>query len=150
MKSRGLGWVIGQLMLLGVVAIVAPCYRSAKTPGFAVASGALLLLYAGSVLLIGARTLGSNLTPLPAPRANGELVTNGIFARVRHPLYSGLMAFGFGWTLLWGSYVAIGPAIALATYLHFKALHEEQMLGARFPGYTSYAAHVPRYLPRLI
>ena len=36
--------------------------------------------------LDGVRSVRRNLTPLPAPRDDGELVTRGIFARVRHPL----------------------------------------------------------------
>ena len=89
------------------------------------------------------------LTPLPAPREDGELVTSGIFARVRHPLYASVMAMGFGWALLWGSRIALAPATFLALYIHAKARREERLLRARFPAYPAYAAGVPRYLPSL-
>ena len=54
------------------------------------------------------------------------------------------MAIGFGWVLLRGSHLAIGPATALALYLHAKAQHEERLFRARFPDYPDYAARVPR------
>jgi protein-S-isoprenylcysteine O-methyltransferase Ste14 len=59
----------------------------------------VLLGYAAWMGLGGVRSLGGNLTPLPAPREGGELVATGIFARVRHPLYASVMAMGFGWAL---------------------------------------------------
>jgi protein-S-isoprenylcysteine O-methyltransferase Ste14 len=46
---------------------------------------ALLLLFSGSL------ELGSNLTPLPHPKHDGALVTGGVYALVRHPIYSGVI-----------------------------------------------------------
>jgi protein-S-isoprenylcysteine O-methyltransferase Ste14 len=112
----------------------------------ALASGALLLVYAGWMGIGGLRSLGRNLTPLPAPREDGKLIMTGIYARVRHPLYASMMSLGFGWALIWGSRIGFGSAAALAVLLHAKAMHEERLLRARFPGYRSYAARVPRYL----
>ncbi len=109
-----------------------------------------MLLYAAWTGLGGVRSLGRNLTPLPAPRADGELVTDGMFARVRHPLYASVMAMGFGWALLWSSSSALGPATALELYLHAKALHEERLLRGRFSEYLNYCARVPRYFPRMM
>jgi protein-S-isoprenylcysteine O-methyltransferase Ste14 len=146
-SSRGIGWVIGQMFLLGAVTLTAPRFRSPRPPALALAGGAALLGYATWMGLAGVRSLGRNLTPLPAPREDGELVTGGIFSRVRHPLYASVMALGFGWALLWGSRLAVWPATSLALYIHAKALHEERLLRARFPDYAGYAARVPRYLP---
>ena len=146
-SPRGFGWVVGQMLLLGTVAVVAPRCRSTQPPVLALAGGAVLLACAAWMGLGGVRSLGRNLTPLPAPRPDGELVTSGIFAQVRHPLYASVMAFGFGWALLWGSRRALGPATAQALYLHAKARHEERLLCARFPEYEDYASRVPRCLP---
>jgi protein-S-isoprenylcysteine O-methyltransferase Ste14 len=110
----------------------------------------MLVLYAAWTGLGGVRSLGRNLTPLPTPRDEGELVMDGMFARVRHPLYASVMAMGFGWALLWSSRLALGPAAALALYIHAKALHEERLLRERFSEYPDYSARVPRYLPRFL
>jgi protein-S-isoprenylcysteine O-methyltransferase Ste14 len=99
-SPRGVGWVIGQMLLQGVVAVVALRFRRPRPPACAIAGGAALLGYAAWMGLDGVPSLGRNLTPLPAPRDDGELVTSGIFARVRHPLYASVMAIGFGWVLL--------------------------------------------------
>ncbi len=37
--------------------------------------------------------LGQNLTPLPHPRHDGQLVQTGIYGLVRHPLYSGVIFY---------------------------------------------------------
>lgn len=149
-SRRGGGWVVGQMLLLGAVAVVAPRCRSPRPAPLPLAGGIALFLYAAWTGLGGVRSLGRNLTPLPAPREGGELVTGGMFARVRHPLYASVMAMGFGWALLWDSRLALGPATALALYLHAKALYEERLLRNRFPEYPAYSARVPRYLPRLL
>jgi protein-S-isoprenylcysteine O-methyltransferase Ste14 len=136
------------MLLLGAVAVLAPRFRGPRPASLPIAGGLALLVYAAWTGIGGVRSLGRNLTPLPAPPDDGELVTNGMFARLRHPLYASVMAMGFGWALVWGSRRALAPAAALALYLHAKALYEERLLRARFPGYTAYAARVPRYLPQ--
>ena len=48
-----------------------------------------------------ARSLGRSLTPFPKPLGTG-LVTNGPFAIVRHPIYTGGLAFFAGYALFAG------------------------------------------------
>ena len=43
----------------------------------------------GSIIIAGSNSLGKSLTPLPAPRRDAVLVTDGMFAYIRHPLYAG-------------------------------------------------------------
>ena len=150
-SPRDIGWVIGQMLLLGTVAIVAPRCRSAKAPALVFAGGAALLGFAAWIGLGGVRSLGRNLTPLPAPREDGELVTSGIFAHVRHPLYASVMAMGFGWALLWGSRRrarAGGSAGDVSS--RESSARGAPAPGARFLDYSDYAARVPRYLPRFL
>ena len=56
---------------------------------------------------------------------------------------------GFGWVLLWGSHLAIGPPTALALYLHAKAQHEERLFRARFPDYPDDAARAQVFREKL-
>ena len=55
--------------------------------------------------------LGESLTPFPKPPAEAQLVRRGIYAKMRHPIYAGLIALSSGWAYLWGS--GRGAALAL-------------------------------------
>lgn len=148
-RSSGVGWVVVQMLLLAALAVVAPLWRGHWPLVLSMGLGIVSLCYAAWTGLRGVRGLGRNLTPLPVPRAGGELITTGIYARLRHPLYAAVMAMGLGWACLWSSGPALGIALLLILFLHAKTLHEERLLRAKFADYNRYAASVPRYFPRL-
>ena len=145
--SPGIGWVVVQMVL--IVGILFTGIRYTEEWGWgAVVTGIVLWMYAAWIGLAGVRDLGRNLTPLPKPRSQSELVTTGIYARMRHPLYSAMMAMGFGWGIGWGSIPALGTSILLQWFLIAKARHEENWLKARYSNYKEYAEKVPRFFPR--
>jgi protein-S-isoprenylcysteine O-methyltransferase Ste14 len=148
-SDRGTGWVVTQMVLLGALGALAPWQRGHWPVAASTLPGALLFAYAAWAGVAGVRGLGRNLTPLPAPRIGGTLVTSGIYARLRHPLYSSLMAMGLGWALLWSSVPGLVLAGGLCVFLHAKARHEEARLRETFTDYADYSRRVPRYLPRV-
>jgi protein-S-isoprenylcysteine O-methyltransferase Ste14 len=80
---------------------------------------------------------------------NAQLVTTGIYARARHPIFGAwiLMGWGFGVAL---SPWAIPVAALLTLELVGKTAVEERFLAARYPSYREYRARVPHaFLPRL-
>ena len=99
--------------------------------------------------IAGVRVLGLNRTPFPEPRPGSQLVTTGIYARVRHPLYASVIALGFGWALLWSSGPALALAAAQAVFFYVKARFEERLLRERFAEYADYTRRVPRLVPLL-
>jgi protein-S-isoprenylcysteine O-methyltransferase Ste14 len=149
---RGEGWVVGQLVLLMGVAIsgalALPHPALAGTPRLiAVVAGAALVAVGGWESLAGLRGLGRNLTAVPRPRAGGELVEDGVYGRVRHPIYAGIMTGSFGWALVAASPIALGFAILLAGWFDLKARREEAWLREHYPGYAGYAARTRRFVP---
>lgn len=106
---------------------------------------ALTLVAAGVVVaVVAAVGLGRSLTPSPIPRESGELTTTGIYALVRHPLYSGLLLLGGGLAVIGASWTHVALLAALVALLSVKARVEERMLLARFSRYAEYAEYAAR------
>ena len=83
-------------------------------------------------------------------RKNTELTTTGPYAHTRNPLYLGSLLIAFGFAAASSSWIIL---ILLAIF--FAAIYiptirgEEHFLRAHFPAFDTYAAQVPRLLPRL-
>jgi protein-S-isoprenylcysteine O-methyltransferase Ste14 len=144
--QRGGVWVAGQAVLLTAVALLAVCFRGGGFPIVVMAGVALMLMGAG-VALAGAMALGSNLTPFPKPSDSAQLVRHGIYAVVRHPLYTSVIAVAIGWALVWQSWPALLVAAMLIPFFHAKARHEERWLREKFSDYAGYEQRVRRFIP---
>ncbi|MDQ3937430.1 MAG: isoprenylcysteine carboxylmethyltransferase family protein [Chloroflexota bacterium] len=139
-----------QLALLALVAaagvFLAPDWNGAPRLVSAAAGGALMV--AGLIVVVlGIRDLDRSLTPLPYPAERGTLIEHGIYRRLRHPIYSGLVCFALGWGLLTASVAALGLTLALAVLLDLKARREEVWLRQRYAGYADYARRTSRFVP---
>lgn len=143
---RGEGWVAAQLVLLaGVVAAPFASGRGLAGPvtdaiGAVFLAGGLLLATAAGVRLGGA------LTPYPVPRGGHAVASSGAYARVRHPIYGGVLLAAAGWTLLLPSWAGLGTTVALAVLFDLKSRREEAWLVERLPGYEAYRQRTPRRL----
>lgn len=145
--ARGGIWAIVQFLLKGAVIGTGIWFRGGWS-NLALQLGGLILFGAGvGFFIAGVAALGRNLTPLPQPRPDGGFVRHGIYARVRHPLYSSVTLISLGWALLWQSWPALLTALALIPFFSAKARREEQWLSQRFPEYPDYARRVPRFIP---
>jgi protein-S-isoprenylcysteine O-methyltransferase Ste14 len=91
--------------------------------------------------------LGRNLTPLPKPKIDAQLVTTGIFARMRHPIYTALMLITFGTSLERGDLIALILSACLVVLLEFKSRREEIWLLEQFSDYAAYRVRVKKFLP---
>lgn len=154
MKSSTLNdmsWVTVQLVLLaalwlmpafGHLPFLVPLRPVGRLVGFA------------GLALSGAATwqlrTGRSLTPMPSPRARAALLTSGLYRRVRHPVYSGLLVWAFGMAIAATSGLHFVLFILLWAFFHAKAAHEERLLAQKFSVYLEYAARTPRFFPALI
>jgi len=144
---RGGAWVVGQATLMLAVIVLALRFRGdGRWPGMFV-PGTVLLGLSGIVGLLGAVRLGRGLTPLPRPRPGMRLVQNGIYAVIRHPLYTSVMAGALGWALIWQSWPALLVGLVLLLFLDLKSRREERWLCEQFPEYAEYARRVRRFIP---
>jgi protein-S-isoprenylcysteine O-methyltransferase Ste14 len=150
-ERKGWLWVLLQLLLLllwGLLLVVGDPLLIGEPSRSMIRWIGSVVLAAGIVLAVsGVRGLRRNLTPSPEPRRSGELVTSGIYGRVRHPIYGGviLMVLGASLTLPVSASLAMVPVILL--FFHLKSGYEEGRLGERFPRYRDYALRTKRFLP---
>ncbi|RME91905.1 MAG: isoprenylcysteine carboxylmethyltransferase family protein [Verrucomicrobia bacterium] len=148
--QRGGGWVLAQCVLMAAV-VGASFLRTGRfdPPAAVRVLGTLAMSWGAAVGIAGAWVLRGSRTIFPKPKPEARLVTTGIYARVRHPLYSSLMGLTWGWGCWVGSWPVLAAAAALTALLGFKARHEERWLVERFPEYADYARRVARFIPGL-
>jgi protein-S-isoprenylcysteine O-methyltransferase Ste14 len=146
--ARGGTWVVAQFVLMTAVIVLGVLRHGDWTRLLVIASGGLLFAAGGAVGIAGVVALGRNRTPFPRPQDSSELVQRGIYARMRHPLYTSVILTSLGWALIWQSVASLVAALVLIPFFHAKARREERWLCEKFPGYAGYARRVPRFLPR--
>jgi protein-S-isoprenylcysteine O-methyltransferase Ste14 len=142
--------VIGQFILLGLL-ILYPANSINYGPFALTVTIAIAVLLAMGLVILGLSflALGRSLTAHPIPAQKGELVTDGLYRFTRHPIYTGLLAIGLAMALSGGLFPHALFFVALVVLLNYKASFEEQLLRARYVGYTSYAEKNGRFLPKL-
>jgi protein-S-isoprenylcysteine O-methyltransferase Ste14 len=103
----------------------------------------------GSAILFikGLIDLGKNLTPLPYPIEDGELVTTGVYQLVRHPLYSGVILGCLGMTIFWESVSHLILTVLLLIFFDIKARKEEVFLREKYVNYSEYQQRVKKLIP---
>ncbi len=139
--ARNVRYAAAQIVLLSLFALtyvlgarprLLPAGGWIGIAGLAVSLGGLLLM------LLGLRDLGRALQVAPQPKAGAELVTRGVYARFRHPMYSGIALVVAGLFLRRGTLpVAIAAAVVIG-FLVVKSRYEESLLVARYPEYPQY------------
>jgi protein-S-isoprenylcysteine O-methyltransferase Ste14 len=150
--SRGEGWVVFQLILLGAIAIGGWLFGGAWS---GVAQQALLVV--GGLLIVGGlaiavlavANLGPSLSAMPRPTDQAVQVTHGVYSQIRHPIYAGLVCAAVGWSLVNASLVGFALSVVLAVVLDLKARREEVWLRERFAGYAAYSERSKRFIPGL-
>jgi len=147
--DRGGAWVVIQFLLMALVVALGVAVHGDWTRLPMIVSGAMLFAAGGYAGVAGVIALGRNRTPYPRPLEGSELAQCGIYARIRHPLYTSVMLASFGWALIWQSLPSLITALVLVPFFFAKALREERWLRERYPGYADYARRVPRFIPRL-
>ncbi len=111
------------------------------------------LCYALGLWLLSrvAWNLGKFWSPTLQLKENHQLVTRGVYRRIRHPMYLSLLIFSAGNALALPNYVA-GPAflVAVLVLIAFRVGPEEQMLLEEFgEEYEEYRKRSHRLFPGL-
>ncbi len=105
-----------------------------------------LLLLSIIFMLIAFLQLNKYLSPFPTPVKNSKLITTGVFAISRHPIYTAIIGGAFSLSIYCGSGYKLVLTIVFILFFTFKSLYEEQKLQEQFPEYASYKKKTGRFL----
>jgi len=93
--------------------------------------------------------LGTNWSITLEVRENHQLVTQGIYRRVRHPMYLALLLYSVGQAVVLPNWFA-GPSylVSFGLLFAFRVHREERMMMGEFGAeYEAYAARTKRLIP---
>lgn len=140
------GLVAIQGVLLAGIAVV-PSSWGPLVPALGILGAALFV--AGSAgILAAAWFLGRALTPVPEPNGAG-MSARGVYAWVRHPMYTSVVVGSLGVALARGAACAWLLVMALALFFELKTRREERFLTIAYSGYASYASRTGKFIPWL-
>ena len=133
--KRGELYTVGQFALIGAVLF-----------GGIPVVGDLLFLLLGPATMVGGLGLtiasvgnmGNALSPWPTPAKGGKLVTTGLYEKMRHPMYTGLICTLLGYSILLSSAPRLILTGLLWAFLNAKADEEEKYLKEAYPEYEAY------------
>jgi len=91
--------------------------------------------------------LNKNLSPFPTPKDNSVLIQNGLYAWVRHPIYSGIIILFLGYGIYQDSLFKLVITFFLWVLFYFKSQYEELQLLRKFPEYAAYKKNTGRFIP---
>jgi protein-S-isoprenylcysteine O-methyltransferase Ste14 len=148
--ERGIWYVLIQAILIGLILFgpKGPDLLTSQFPKMILLScGISIGLISILFMLIAAINLGKNLTPLPCPKDNAQLVQSGLYRYVRHPIYFGVLLAALAWLLIYPNAYILLYAIGLFFLFDIKARREEVWLVERFPAYQDYQTKVKKLVP---
>jgi protein-S-isoprenylcysteine O-methyltransferase Ste14 len=110
-------------------------------------AGVVLCVVGVGLAVLGRFYLGSN-WGLPASRKeNPELVTDGPYRYVRHPIYGGILLAMLGTAIGAGAFWVV-PLVPFSVYFVYNAGREERIMIAQFPEqYPAYMRRTRMFLP---
>lgn len=109
-----------------------------------------IVFYLGIAIAIWAAILlGPNLTPLPKPKVNGQLIQTGLYRFVRHPIYFGVILVCFGWAGTQQTLYSFSLSIVLLIFFDLKSRQEERWLEEKFSAYADYKKKTKKLIPYL-
>lgn len=144
--GRGVGWVAAQGVLFAFF-LTAIIFGEPvdEIPGliFAQIVGVIVGAGGAGVSLWALLQHGWNVSPFPRPAEGALLVDSGPYRYVRHPMYSGIIAFTLGVGLAYANPVAMLSSVTFLVFFMAKTGREEEMLVDTVDGYRAYRSRVP-------
>ena len=154
-EDRANRWVLIAFGLVGLLLAYLPAYTDRT--GFWTLDGdsvrwvgVALFAIGGALRIWPVFVLGHRFSGLVAIQPGHTLVTNGIYGRIRHPSYLGLLVNSLGWALALRSGVGLLLTALLIPPLLARIRAEEALLHTQFGAeYDAYRGRTSRLIPWL-
>jgi protein-S-isoprenylcysteine O-methyltransferase Ste14 len=118
----------------------------------------LLFIFFGEITLIigtffnvkGRLNLGKQWGDQIIIHKDHQIIEDGVYSVVRHPLYASLIWLSFGLSLIYINWVTIFLNIVVfIPFMYYRARQEEVLLSKHFPQYKLYKERVSMFLPNM-
>ena len=153
MNSKGEWYLLSQILII-LLHLIPPYPQIENIPfplnTFLLILGLTISLQGLKISIQAFIDLGDNLTPLPYPMKDSNLIKNNSYKNIRHPLYKGLLFISIGIVISSLSLIHLFLLISLAYILRKKAKKEEERLKIKFPEYERYIKEVPAIIRKII
>ena len=149
--TKNLFYAVVQSALFVVFAVVyffVAGPRSLASLGAELAGDAICVLGL-ALMLLALATIRDNIQVAPEPKAGAHLVTSGVYARFRHPIYTGIVVTIVGLLVRRPALVTALVAVVVVGFLALKTRYEESRLLARYPEYAGYRERSWGLIPML-
>lgn len=146
-SSLGLTLLGLGLWTMGVAALGPDALRAWVLPWVVAGLGWACILVGISVVVLAQAQMGDDWRIGVDENPTG-LVTHGLYAWIRNPIYTGLMSASLGVVLITPHPVPLGIWLAQVACLHVVVAREERhMVGLHGQPYLDWAARTGRFLP---
>jgi protein-S-isoprenylcysteine O-methyltransferase Ste14 len=146
-SSKDYIFVFIQFLLFG--AYTFDFFQPLEIPNYLATFGMVIAFIGCMIALLTVFELKTNLTVFPTPTQKAVLLTQGFFRFCRHPIYTGILMFAFGYALYNYSLYKLFISGFLLIWFYLKSNYEEEQLSQKFKDYKSYQDKVGRFFPKI-
>ncbi|MEP0264438.1 isoprenylcysteine carboxylmethyltransferase family protein [Dokdonia sp.] len=118
-------------------------------PKFVKIAGFVTSIFGSLLVVIALLQLNKNLSPFPSPKSDTQLIKNGIYTYIRHPIYTGILGIVVGYSFFSGSGYRFLITLLLLVLFIYKSRYEEKRLLLVFKDYLDYKKKTGRFLPKI-
>ena len=134
-----------QILLMFVIFFI-PLSINPKLPW--IIFGPILMVLSATIFIHAKRDLKEAFHPMPQPKADAPFITNGIYARVRHPMYLSFLLGSVGISFIKQSSITYISTILLYLILNIKYRFEDKLLTNAWHQAKEYQARTPALIPK--
>lgn len=145
--SKDYIFVVIQFLLFG--AYTFDFFSPLAIPKYIATLGIIIAIIGLTIAVLTVFELKTNLSVFPTPTEKAILFTHGLFRFSRHPIYTGILMFAFGYALYNYSTFKLLISVFLLFWFYLKSIYEEEQLAQKFKEYKAYQERVGRFLPKI-